>query len=133
MPRFEERAALAIAREGQRGSRSVAIPGDLHGCRAGRAGRRGPCDGEGPTTHDSLSRGIGEAVALDGVGDSIERVSVSTTLATNAVVEGQGQRVALLRIGADRAGPGRGGLVEALGRDRAAFIAGGHEGRGGAR
>lgn len=87
------------------------------------------------TTHDDLSRGIGEALAglLDGVGDRVRLVSISTTLATNAVVEGEGQRVALLLIGEGREVLGRGGLGAALGRDRVALIAGGHDGSGGER
>ena len=84
------------------------------------------------TSHDDLSRGIGEA--LDSVLAVADRpiglVSVSTTLATNAVVEGEGQRVALILVGEGREVLERGGLGSALGRDRVEFVAGGHDGSG---
>jgi N-methylhydantoinase A/oxoprolinase/acetone carboxylase beta subunit len=53
-------------------------------------------------------------------------VSLSTTLATNALVEGQGGRVALVVIGFDPDDLERGGLVEALKGDPVIRIAGGH-------
>lgn len=51
-----------------------------------------------PTTRDDLARGVSEALrALDGrFFDSAELVALSTTLATNAVVEGRGSRVGLI-------------------------------------
>ena len=53
------------------------------------------------TTRADLSLGIGRAVdaALEGAGvaaSEVAMVSLSTTLATNALVEGQGGRVALV-------------------------------------
>jgi len=84
------------------------------------------------TTPDNLSRGIGAALerVLAEADAPITRVSVSTTLATNAVVEGEGQQVALILVGEDRQVLGRGGLGQALGRDRVEFIVGGHDGSG---
>lgn len=83
------------------------------------------------TTRQDLSLGIGRAVdaALDAAGiapSDVAMVSLSTTLATNALVEGQGGRVALVFIGFDDADLDRGGLSEALGGDPVIRIAGGH-------
>lgn len=51
------------------------------------------------TTHDDLLKGIVDSI--DGLGshENIQLVSLSTTLATNSVVEGKGCRVGLLTIG----------------------------------
>jgi len=83
------------------------------------------------TTRDDLSRGIGGAIAAameaGGVGPGrIAMVSLSTTLATNALVEGNGGRVGLVMIGFDPADALRAGLAEALGRDPMILIRGGH-------
>ncbi|MCB1368108.1 MAG: hydantoinase/oxoprolinase family protein [Rhodobacteraceae bacterium] len=83
------------------------------------------------TTRDDLAIGIGKAVAAvlaeSGVspGD-IAMASLSTTLATNALVEGQGGRVALVAIGFSEADLGRQGLSDALRGDPVIRIAGGH-------
>jgi N-methylhydantoinase A/oxoprolinase/acetone carboxylase beta subunit len=53
-------------------------------------------------------------------------VSLSTTLATNALVEGQGGRVALIFIGFDEGDLERGGLTEALRGDPVIRLVGGH-------
>jgi N-methylhydantoinase A/oxoprolinase/acetone carboxylase beta subunit len=53
-------------------------------------------------------------------------VSLSTTLATNALVEGQGGRVALVFIGFEAAELARAGLEEALKGDPVILLAGGH-------
>jgi N-methylhydantoinase A/oxoprolinase/acetone carboxylase beta subunit len=53
-------------------------------------------------------------------------VSLSTTLATNALVEGNGGRVGLVMIGFDAADALRSGLAEALGSDPMILIKGGH-------
>lgn len=84
------------------------------------------------TTRGDLALGIGRAVdaALAGAGvaaSDISMVSLSTTLATNALVEGQGGRVALIFIGFDAGDLERGGLSEALGGDPVLRLAGGHE------
>jgi N-methylhydantoinase A/oxoprolinase/acetone carboxylase beta subunit len=83
------------------------------------------------TTRGDLAQGIGRAVdaalAEAGVAPSqVALVSLSTTLATNALVEGQGGRVALIFIGFDDDDLDRGGLVEALKGDPVIRLAGGH-------
>jgi N-methylhydantoinase A/oxoprolinase/acetone carboxylase beta subunit len=83
------------------------------------------------TTRQDLALGIGRAVdaALAGAGiapEEVALVSLSTTLATNALVEGQGGRVALVFIGFDDDDLFRGGLAEALGGDPVIRLAGGH-------
>ncbi|THD83458.1 hydantoinase/oxoprolinase family protein [Aliigemmobacter aestuarii] len=83
------------------------------------------------TTRADLALGIGRAVdaALTEAGVSaaeIALVSLSTTLATNALVEGQGGRVALVFIGFGDSDLERGGLTEALGGDPVIRLAGGH-------
>jgi N-methylhydantoinase A/oxoprolinase/acetone carboxylase beta subunit len=60
------------------------------------------------TTRHDLSIGIGQAVAAVFEGDGIspaevDLVALSTTLATNAIVEGRGGPVCLLLIGYDPA------------------------------
>lgn len=84
-----------------------------------------------PTSHRDLALGIGQAIdstlAAAAVRPSdIALVSLSTTLATNALVEGQGGRVALIAIGFTEADLQRAGLAEALGDDPLVRIAGGH-------
>jgi N-methylhydantoinase A/oxoprolinase/acetone carboxylase beta subunit len=56
----------------------------------------------------------------------IRLVSLSTTLATNAIVEGHGAPMCLLLIGYPRDALDLGGLRQAIGRDPVAFIDGGH-------
>ena len=60
-------------------------------------------------------------------------VSLSTTLATNALVEGQGGRVALFAIGFDTGDLDRDGLPEALRGDPLIVLPGGHDHAGNAR
>ena len=83
------------------------------------------------TTRADLALGIGRAVdaALAGAGvaaGDVALVSLSTTLATNALVEGQGGRVALIFIGFDAGDLDRGGLIEALKGDPVVQMPGGH-------
>src|ERR1043166_5441491 len=59
-------------------------------------------------------------------------VSMSTTLATNALVEGQGGRVALVMIGFAEADLERDRLKAALGHDPVLFLPGGHDVHGNA-
>lgn len=63
---------------------------------------------------------------------SIKLVSMSTTLATNALVEGQGGRVALVMIGFGEDDLARDGLKGALGTDPVIFCPGGHDVHGNA-
>ena len=88
------------------------------------------------TTRHDLSLGIGQAIdaALAAAGckaSEVALVSLSTTLATNALVEGQGGRVALVFIGFAPDDLARGGLAEALGGDPVIAVAGGHSHAGG--
>jgi N-methylhydantoinase A/oxoprolinase/acetone carboxylase beta subunit len=83
------------------------------------------------TSRHDLAVGIGAAVdaaiATAGVRASdVALVSLSTTLATNALVEGQGARVALVFIGFDESDLARGGLIEALKGDPVLALSGGH-------
>lgn len=85
------------------------------------------------TTRHDLAEGVGRAIAgvlpKDAAG-SIRLVSLSTTLATNALVEGQGSPAALLLLGYDGGALGRSGLGAALKADPVAFIGGGHSALG---
>lgn len=84
------------------------------------------------TTRHDLAVGIAEAAdqvlahAARENGD-VGLVSISTTLATNALVEGQGGRAALVMIGFDDRDIDKGGLRAALGADPVVFVAGGHD------
>jgi len=84
--------------------------------------------GKSLTTKHDLSIGLEGALAqvLPVAQADIDLVCISTTLATNAVVEGHGSPVGLLMIGFDERVLGRCGLGEVLGGDPAAFIQGGH-------
>ena len=89
------------------------------------------------TTRHDLAVGISGAVdavlAKAAVAPSaIKLVSMSTTLATNALVEGQGGRVALVMIGFSQADLARDGLQAALGTDPVLFVPGGHDVHGNA-
>ncbi|MEI8237898.1 MAG: hydantoinase/oxoprolinase family protein [Actinomycetota bacterium] len=88
-----------------------------------------------PTTHHDLA--IGVCGAIDAVlaaaaidPHQIELVSLSTTLATNALVEGKGRPVAAVIIGFDSDVVERAGLAEALGNDPAIILDGGHDPHG---
>jgi N-methylhydantoinase A/oxoprolinase/acetone carboxylase beta subunit len=83
------------------------------------------------TTRHDLSVGISGAVeaVLDkavAAVSSIGLVSLSTTLATNALVEGQGGRAGLVMIGFGPDDLKRDGLADALGNDPVIFLPGGH-------
>ncbi|MEQ6249409.1 hydantoinase/oxoprolinase family protein [Sulfitobacter sp. HNIBRBA3233] len=83
------------------------------------------------TTRHDLAIGVGEAVraVLERSGTSAEEISLaslSTTLATNALVEGQGGRVALIYIGFRERDLDAHGLRDALKGDPAITLAGGH-------
>lgn len=88
------------------------------------------------TTKHDLAIGIGEAVGkvLSDAGidpGDVGMASLSTTLATNALVEGQGGRVALIFIGFREADLGKHGLMDALRGDPAVVLQGGHNHAGG--
>ena len=83
------------------------------------------------TTRHDLAVGISGAVdaVLEKAGvdpAAIKLVSMSTTLATNALVEGQGGRVALVMVGFAEDDLARDGLKSALGTDPVVFCPGGH-------
>ncbi len=88
------------------------------------------------TTRQDLAIGVGNAVraVLADAGIDAAEVSLaslSTTLATNALVEGQGGRVALVYIGFRERDLESHGLAEALKGDPALVLAGGHNHAGG--
>jgi N-methylhydantoinase A/oxoprolinase/acetone carboxylase beta subunit len=80
------------------------------------------------TTRGDLSVGIENALtALPAKSlQEVEMVSLSTTLATNAIVEGQGSRVCLILIGYPEDALGRAGLGDAVSEDPVVFVRGGH-------
>lgn len=83
------------------------------------------------TTRPDLAVGVGAAIdaviAASGIAAAeVAMVSLSTTLATNALVEGQGGRVALVFIGFAEADLARDGLADALKGDPVIRLAGGH-------
>ena len=87
------------------------------------------------TTRHDLAIGIAEALAKvmqDSGCDpaSIGLVSLSTTLATNALVEGQGGTVALISIGFEERDLKNAGLADALGNDPVIRLTGGHSTHG---
>ncbi len=88
------------------------------------------------TTRADLAIGVGKAISavLDEAQvtpDQISMASLSTTLATNALVEGQGGRVALIYIGFKESDLEKHGLRDALKGDPALVVAGGHSHAGG--
>ena len=88
------------------------------------------------TSRPDLAVGVGAAIdaaiaQAQVAAAQIAMVSLSTTLATNALVEGQGGRIALVAIGFDDADLARAGLTEALRGDPVIRLAGGHNHAGG--
>jgi N-methylhydantoinase A/oxoprolinase/acetone carboxylase beta subunit len=83
------------------------------------------------TTRQDLAVGIGEAIHAvleqsKAAPQDVSMAALSTTLATNALVEGQGGRVALIYIGFKHDDLDRHGLSEALKGDPALILDGGH-------
>ena len=83
------------------------------------------------TTHSDLSLGIGSAIQKavkqrNTAPEKISLVSLSTTLATNALVEGQGDRVALIMIGFKDSDLEKHSIFDALKGDPFLVIKGGH-------
>ena len=88
-----------------------------------------------PTDHDDLSQGmtaaVDGAIAAAGVApEAVSLVAVSTTLATNALVEGRGRRAGLVMIGFEPEAAARAGLRDAIGSDPVIMVAGGHSSHG---
>jgi N-methylhydantoinase A/oxoprolinase/acetone carboxylase beta subunit len=84
------------------------------------------------TTKEDLAIGLRGALdaVLRAAVDDIALVSLSTTLATNAIVEGQGSPICLLLLGYEPSALDRVDLRRALGHDPVCFIAGGHSATG---
>ena len=83
------------------------------------------------TTRHDLAEGIGKAIASvlaesGAAAADIGLAALSTTLATNALVEGQGGRAALVGIGFRESDLKAQGLTQALAGDPAIMLAGGH-------
>jgi len=106
---------------------------------SGEAGAKGTvlAKAKSLTTRHDLAEGIAGAVdavlheaSVDPA--AVKLVSMSTTLATNALVEGQGGRAALVMIGFSEADLARDGLKQALGTDPVIFCGGGHDVHGNA-
>ena len=84
------------------------------------------------TTRHDLAQGVGAAVraviAQSSVApDEIAMASLSTTLATNALVEGQGGRIALVACGFRARDLEAHGLIDALKQDPHVVLSGGHD------
>lgn len=84
------------------------------------------------TTRHDLAVGVSNAIdaalaQAPGAHGRVALVSLSTTLATNALVEGQGGRAGLVMIGFEPADLARDGLAGALGGDPVLFLKGGHD------
>ena len=85
------------------------------------------------TTHRDLVRGLRGAVTqvvTPDEADQIDLVCLSTTLATNALVEGRGRSVALVLVGFTESQLQRANLSDALAGDPMALVAGGHTASG---
>ncbi|WP_299949981.1 hydantoinase/oxoprolinase family protein [uncultured Ruegeria sp.] len=88
------------------------------------------------TTRADLAIGVGRAISAvleeaQIAPDQIGLASLSTTLATNALVEGQGGRIALIYVGFREGDLEKHGLRDALKGDPALVLAGGHNHAGG--
>ena len=87
------------------------------------------------TTYSDLALGVGRAIAavLDDSTISPKQVglvSLSTTLATNAIVEGRGSPICLILIGYDPGLIQQYGFQRELVTDDVVYVIGGHDGRG---
>ena len=85
------------------------------------------------TTHGNLSLGVNEALGQvirdlgdDFPHDDIKLVSLSTTLATNALVEGRGSSIASILIGFDDSMAERTGIAHTIPSAQIVRVAGGH-------
>ncbi|MCZ7597926.1 MAG: hypothetical protein M5U09_09600 [Gammaproteobacteria bacterium] len=87
------------------------------------------------TTPHDLAEGIGAALAALPADrrDEVELVSLSTTPATNAVVEGRGAPVCTLLPGFSESQVARSGLADAARADPVIILAGGHTAGGAER
>lgn len=89
-----------------------------------------------PTTHHNLALGIKDVINKIDTDKNIklcevvEFTSLSTTLATNAIVEGHGGSICLLLVGHNASTLDRSALKESLRNDPVEFIDGGHNALG---
>ncbi len=86
------------------------------------------------TMRHDLSIGIGEAIAAvfeserrSSLPESVDLVALSTTLATNAIAEGQGSPVCLLLIGYDQGLMEQYGFQHELATEDTVYLRGGHD------
>ena len=83
------------------------------------------------TRHDlaeGIGRAVGEVLAASGAApEEITLAALSTTLATNALVEGHGGRAGLVYVGFAPRDLAAAGLAEALKGDAVVLLAGGHD------
>lgn len=88
--------------------------------------------GKALTTRHDLALGIDRALesVLGGRAREVALVGLSTTLATNALVEGQGSPICLLLLGYHYSALERASLRQALGDDPVCFASGGHDAHG---
>ncbi|MEM7096104.1 MAG: hydantoinase/oxoprolinase family protein [Actinomycetota bacterium] len=93
-----------------------------------------------PTTHHALELGLAGAIdavlaaaSSDASIGDIDLVSVSTTLATNALVEGHGESAGLITLGFTEAELGRAGLLDAVDEELIVALGGGHDAHGNER
>ncbi len=94
------------------------------------AARRVRARAKALTTRGDLAVGIGEAlgaVLADGAAAEVAYVALSTTLATNAIVEGHGEPIGVILIGFDAAMAERTGIARAIPDARLLNAAGGHD------
>ncbi|MHB2165823.1 hydantoinase/oxoprolinase family protein [Alsobacter sp. R-9] len=99
------------------------------------AARRVVARAKALTTRGDLAVGVGEALAAvlaeadkAGIGPrDISRLCLSTTLATNAIVEGHGSHVAVILVGFDDAMAERTGIAATLPGTPVLRVAGGHD------
>jgi len=84
------------------------------------------------TTKHDLTQGVKGAVeqVIGERGGEIGLVSISTTLATNAIVEGQGSPAGLVLIGHQPRDLDRPDIASALGHDPSILVSGGHDATG---
>ena len=99
------------------------------------ASRRVVARAKALTTRGDLAVGVGEALAAvlaQAAGEGwtqreVAQLSLSTTLATNAIVEGHGSAVAMILVGFDDAMAQRTGIAAALPGTPVLRVAGGHD------
>lgn len=99
------------------------------------SGSRVVASAKSPTTHQDLAHGVGGAVravlaAAGDVASEIVLVSVSTTLATNALVEGHGEPAALFTFGFSTRELERTGIAAAVDDALVVNFDGGHDAHG---